>query len=455
MRFCCCIADDRGPEWLGAPASVAHGLRGDPSELRHRVLGGCLPASGGTASRSPHRERPGHKLRETYLPFSRPDLDGSELELIRESLDSGWITTGPLTRRFEHEFAAKVGARHAIGVNSCTAALHLALEAVGIGPDDEVITSPYTFASTAEVVRYFAARPRFVDIQADTLNIDPDAVAAAIGPRTRAIIPVHVGGHPAELDALDKLASDHGLALIEDAAHSLPAAYRGVATGARRPSLVGSPQLVCFSFYATKPMTTGEGGMICTDDEALAERCRSMALHGISKDAWNRYSESGSWYYEIIAPGFKYNLTDIASAMGLAQLSRLDQMRARRAEIAARYNDAFATLSALVLPSVKPWVTHSWHLYSLRIKPEELTIDRARFIEELKARNIGASVHFIPLHLHPYYRDKYGYEAEDFPIAYREYQREISLPIYSAMTDEDASDVVQAVADIVESFRVV
>jgi dTDP-4-amino-4,6-dideoxygalactose transaminase len=391
-------------------------------------------------------------MRDSFLPFSRPDLDGSELSLIGEVLGSGWITTGAMTHRLEREFAERVGAAYAVAVNSCTAALHLALEAVGLGPGDEVITSPYTFASTAEVVRYFGARPRFVDIENDTLNIDPDAAAAAIGPRTRVLIPVHVGGHPAELDAMDELATANGLALIEDAAHSLPAAYRGTTIGSRRSGLNESLHLTCFSFYATKTMTTGEGGMITTDDESLAERCRLMSLHGISKNAWNRYAADGSWYYEIVAPGFKYNLTDVAAAMGLAQLARLDTMNLRRAEIAARYTEAFSDIPQLQIPSARPWVDHSWHLYALRLELQRISIDRSRFVEELRTRNIGASVHFIPLHLHPYYRDTYGFKPDDFPVANREYQREVSIPIYSAMTDDDVRDVIEAVVDVARTF---
>jgi dTDP-4-amino-4,6-dideoxygalactose transaminase len=392
-------------------------------------------------------------VRKSYLPFSKPDLDGTELSFIREALESGWLTTGAMTHQLEREFAARVGAVHAVAVNSCTAALHLALEAIGVSADDEVITTPYTFASTAEVVRYFGARPRFVDIDRDTLNIDPIAVAGALSPRTRAVIPVHIGGHPADMDALDKLVAENGLAVIEDAAHSLPAAYRGATIGSRRPGLGDSAQLTCFSFYATKTMTTGEGGMICTDNAELAERCRLMSLHGISKDAWNRYAASGSWYYEIIAPGFKYNLTDVAAAMGLAQLRRLDAMNQRRGEIAARYSEAFADLPQLESPSARPWVEHSWHLYALRLNLEQLSIDRGRFVEELRVRNIGVSVHFIPLHLHPYYRETYGFKSGDFPVAYSEYLREISLPIYSAMTDDDVKDVIGAVNDVVRAFR--
>lgn len=388
-------------------------------------------------------------MRTDFLPFSRPDLDGSELTLIRQTLESGWITTGAMTRRFEHEFAQHIGTSCAVAVNSCTAALHLALEAVGIGPGDEVITSPYTFASTAEVVRYFGARPRFADVEQDTLNIRPDAVAAAITPRTRALIPVHFAGHPADMGPLDEIAEANNLAMVEDAAHALPSSYAGTMIGRRRATLTGVPHLTCFSFYATKTMTTGEGGMICTDDEMLAERCRLMSLHGISKSAWNRYAAHGSWYYEIIAPGFKYNLTDLGAALGLAQLPRLAAMTSRRQWIAARYNEAFGEMPQLQIPTKRPGNEHSWHLYPLRLKLQLLDIDRARFIEELRGRNIGTSVHFIPLHLHPYYKETYGYVAEDFPVAYGEYMREISLPIYSAMTDEDVDDVIKAVVDVV------
>jgi dTDP-4-amino-4,6-dideoxygalactose transaminase len=392
-------------------------------------------------------------MRSNFLPFSRPDLGEAESSLVCEVLESDWLTTGAMTRRFEREFAARVGAAHAVAVNSCTAALHLALEAVGLGPGDEVITTPYTFASTAEVIGYFGAKPRFVDIQPETLNIDPGAIAAAITPKTRAVLPVHIGGHPADMDGIDEIVSSNGLALIEDAAHSLPAAYRGATIGSRRQGLGASPQLTCFSFYATKTMTTGEGGMICTDDETLAERCRLMSLHGITKNAWNRYAADGSWYYEIVAPGFKYNLTDIAAAIGVAQLQKLDAMRDRRAHIASRFTTAFAALPQVEAPFTKAWVQHSWHLYPLKLRLADLTIDRAQFSEELRKRNIGTSVHFIPLHLHPYYRDTYGFKPDDFPVANREYLRELSLPIYSAMTEDDVADVIEAVKDVVRTFR--
>ncbi len=381
-------------------------------------------------------------MRSAFLPFARADLDGSELAQIAEALESGWLTTGPKTHAFEAAFAAAVGARHAVAVNSATAAMHLALEAIGLRPGDEVITTPYTFAATAEVVRYFDARPVFVDVDPATLNLDPAGLAAALTPRTRAILPVHIAGLPADLDAIAAVAAAAGVPVIEDAAHAFPTRYRG--------RMVGSlSAFTCFSFYATKTIATGEGGMICTDSDTWAERCRIMALHGISKDAWKRYTAEGSWYYEIVAPGYKYNLTDIAAGMGLAQLAKAERMWARRAAIAARYTAAFAAEPALQVPAgPAPGDQHAWHLYMLRLNGESLRCDRAAFVEALKARNIGASVHFIPLHIHPYYRDLYGYRPSDYPVAYAEYQREISLPIYSAMTDADVADVIAAVQEI-------
>jgi dTDP-4-amino-4,6-dideoxygalactose transaminase len=385
-------------------------------------------------------------VRSTFLPFALPDTDQTEIDEVAAAIASGWITTGPRTRRFESEFAAYLGVRHAVAVNSCTAAMHLALEAIELKPGDEVVTSPLTFAATAEVVRYFDARPVFADIDPATLNLDPRKAEAALTPRTRAILPVHFGGLPADLDALGRIAAGRGLRLIEDAAHALPARYGG--------RLIGGGDVTCFSFYATKTLTTGEGGMICTDDDAVAERCRVMSLHGISHDAWKRYTAEGSWYYEIVAPGFKYNMTDVAAAMGLAQLAKLDRMRERRADIAGRYHAAFGRIPELEPPPDAPaGGQHAWHLYALRLRLDRLAIDRAAFIEELKRRNIGTSVHFIPLHAHPYYRQTYGYRPEDFPVAWAEYQREISLPIYSKMSDQDVGDVVAAVSEVVEEHR--
>lgn len=392
------------------------------------------------------------------MPFALPDVDHIELQQIKEALDSGWVTTGPKTKQFEAEFAATVGARHAVAVNSCTAAMHLALEAIGLKRGDEVIVPAYTFAASAEVVRYFDAKPVLVDVEPCCLNIDPAQIEAAISPRTRAIISVHIAGFPAEMDAIVAIAAQYGLAIIEDAAHAFPTKYKGRLIGARPPAPTTHqasspiPHLACFSFYATKTLTTGEGGMICTDDDALAERCRIMALHGISKDAWKRYTAEGSWYYEIIAPGYKYNMTDIAAGMGLAQLTKAERMALRRQEIAQHYNKVFSTMPHLQVPHDRNDYQHAWHLYMLRLNLDQWRIDRAQFNEEMKQRNIGTSVHFIPLHIHPYYRETYGYQPEDYPTAYREYLREVSLPIYSKMSERDVQDVIDAVLDIITQY---
>ena len=387
--------------------------------------------------------------RSTFLPFAIPDTDETELQQVAEALQNGWLTTGPKTKQFELEFSQRVGAKHAIALNSCTAALHLALEAIGLQAGDEVITSPYTFAATAEVIRYFDATPIFVDISAGCLNMRPDLIEAAITPKTKAIIPIHIAGLPADLDGIATVARKHNLAIIEDAAHAFPCHYKGRSIGTAIP---GVTHMICYSFYATKTITTGEGGMLCTDNDDIADHCRIMALHGISRDAWKRYTAEGTWYYEIIAPGYKYNLTDIASGIGLAQLAKSDRMYARRKEIAHQYHQALRNHPAFDLPVDRTDCQHAWHLYILRLNTEYLTIDRAEFYDELKRRNIGASVHFIPLHLHPYYRDKYGYSPDDFPVAYHEYSRALSLPVYSKMNDTDVQDVISAVLEIADLY---
>ena len=391
-------------------------------------------------------------MRREFLPFAAADLDGRELDQVKEALESGWITTGPKVREFEARFAETTGAKHAVAVNSCTAAMHLALEAIGLQPGDEIITTPYTFASTAEVVRYFDARPVFVDVCRNDFNLNPELIEAAITERTRALIPVHIAGLAAEMDDIHRIAERHGLAVIEDAAHAFPATYRGRMVGSASP-VDGRPSATCFSFYATKPLTTGEGGMICTDEDAVAERCRIMGLHGMSKDAWKRYMAEDAWYYEIIAPGFKYNMTDIAAAMGLAQLDKAEQMWQRRADVAQCYNESFRDIPGLQIPHDREDCQHAWHLYMLRLNKACLNINRDQFIEELTRRNIGVSVHFIPLHLHPYYRETYGYQPEDYPAAREEYEREISLPIYSRMTDQDVRDVTAAVGEIADLYQ--
>ncbi len=385
-------------------------------------------------------------MRSEYLPFTLPDIDENEIAEVNTVLRSGWLTTGNKTRLFEEKFAEKVGAKFAVAVNSGTAAMHLALEAIGIKPGDEVITSPYTFAATAEVIRYFNARPVFIDIDSNTLNIKPDFIEKGITERTKAIVPVHIGGLSADLDSIHEVAKTYNLSVIEDAAHALLTKYKD--------RMIGSlSDFTCFSFYATKPITTGEGGMICTDNEAWAKRCQIMALHGISQDAWKRYSREGSWYYEIVAPGYKYNLTDIAAAIGLVQLSKTDWMLKRRKEIADQYTHTFQEFPELQIPFNRIDSQHSWHLYMLRLNLDRLRIDRSRFIKELHARKIGTSVHFIPLHLHPYYQKTYGYQPQDFPMAYSEYQREISLPIYSKMNDRDVQYVIEAIADVIKEYK--
>ncbi|MCP4367664.1 MAG: DegT/DnrJ/EryC1/StrS family aminotransferase [Deltaproteobacteria bacterium] len=391
------------------------------------------------------------------VPFTLPLIEEEEKREVLEVLESGWLTTGPKTKQFEKEFSSFVGAKHAIAVNSCTAALHLALETIGIQEGDEVIIPPMTFAATAEVVRYFNARPVFVDIDPYTLNIAPDKIESEKGKswkegKAKAVIPVHFAGLPCDMDAIIEIANRHSLKVIEDAAHTLPSRYKGKMVGT-----IGD--ITCFSFYATKTITTGEGGMITTENDEYAERMRIMSLHGISRDAWNRYSSEGSWYYEIMAPGFKYNLTDLAAAVGLAQLKKAESMYLRRRKIASLYNEAFKDISSIDTPfyeesrKMENITSHSWHLYVIKLNLETLTIDRDEFIDELKNKGIGTSVHFIPLHMHPYYRDTYGHKPEDFPVAYETYKRIISLPIYPKMTDDDVGRVVEAVKELVKKYR--
>lgn len=384
------------------------------------------------------------EARRTFLPFSPHAVGEGEIAAVVDVLRSSWITTGPRTRAFEREFAGTVRAPGALALNSCTAALHLALVALGVGEGDEVITSPLTFAASVNVIEHVRAKPVLVDVEPDTLTIDPAGVERAVTSRTRAVIPVHFAGHPADLGALEAIAEPRRIPLLEDAAHAFPAHYRG------RP--VGQNNLAAFSFYATKNLTTAEGGML-TGPPELIDRARVLSLHGMDRDASRRYERGGSWRYDVLAPGYKYNMTDIAAAIGLVQLARTDAMHERRRAIVAAYLDAFADDEAFELPVEHADVRHAWHLFVLRLRPGALRIDRDRFIDELTARNIGTSVHFIPIHLHPFYRDRYGFAPQDFPVAFGNYGRALSLPLTPALSDGDVSDVIQAVLDVGRRYR--
>ena len=382
------------------------------------------------------------------VPFFRPSIGEAEIAEVVEVLRSGWLTTGPRVKELERRFAEAVGARHALALSSCTAALHLALEAIGLQRGEGVLVPTMTFAATAEVVRYFDAVPLLVDCDPVTLHLDledAERVVAKAGRAVRAIMPVHVGGLMVDVDAVAAFAARHGLVVIEDAAHTLPAARGGRSVGT-------TADLTCFSFYANKTMTTGEGGMVVTDRAEWAERMAVMSLHGMSRDAWKRYTGGGSWYYEIVAPGFKYNMTDIAAAIGIHQLARAEEMRAEREAIARELRGALAGLHDLVeLPPDPPDVVHSWHLFPIRLKLDRLRIDRAAFIDAMKERGIGASVHWMPLHMHPYYRDTYGYRPEDLPRAAAVYPRLVSLPIFQGMTREERAAVESTVAELLSA----
>ena len=380
------------------------------------------------------------------IPFHRASLGEEEIAALADVVRSGWITMGAKTIEFEKQFADYVGARHAIAVSSGTAALHLGLEAVGIKPDDEVLIPTNTFTATGEVVKYLGGRPVLVDIDPVTLNIDPLDAARKLTPRTRAMMPVHLAGQPCDMDDIHALARAHNLHVIEDAAHALPSEYQGTKIGALS-------ELTAFSFYATKTLTTGEGGMLTTDNDDYAARLRMMRLHGISGDAWKRYGKNGTWYYEVVEAGYKYNLTDLQSALGLVQLMKCDAMNEARGQVAERYTAAFREIASLEPPTVREDRKSSSHLYILRLHLDQLTIDRAGFVGELKKFGIATSVHFIPLHLHPFYQRCYGYKRGDMPVAETEFERYFSLPIYPSMTDAEVDYVIAAVADIAERFK--
>ena len=392
-------------------------------------------------------------MRSEFLPFAPPMIGEEEIDEVVSTLRSGWITTGQRAHQFENDFRDFVGAPAALAVNSATSAMHIALAALGIGEGDAVISTTMTFASTIHVIEHQRALPVLVDVEPDTLNIDPAQIEAAIRrtPNVKAIMPVHLYGHPAEMDAIYDIAQRHGVAVIEDAAHSLPATYRGRMIGAPKEGF-DQPNLVAFSFYATKNLTTGEGGML-TGPQELIDSARVWSLHGMSRDAYKRYTSEGSWRYDVVLPGFKYNMPDLQAAIGLHQLKRLESMQRRREAIVAQYDEALGQLPELETPVARPGVGSAWHIYLLRLRPERLRIGRDEFIEELRARNIGTSVHFIPIHEHSYYRDRYGLRPDQFPVAQREFERMMSLPLSPAHTDQDIADVIEAVTEIVSRNR--
>lgn len=393
------------------------------------------------------------------VPFFRPSISEDEIGEVVACMRSGWLTTGTRTKQFEADFAAAVGGRHAVAVNSCTAALHLAVEAMGLGPGQAVLVPTMTFAATAEVVRYQGAVPLLVDCDPVTLNMDLEDAAAKIRavrdgrtPLDRdlevvGIMPVHFGGLMLDMDAVGEFAREHGLWVVEDAAHALPAAYRRHPGAEWRRCGEGTAAVTCFSFYANKTITTGEGGMAVTDDDETGDRIRRMSLHGLSQDAWRRFS-GGGWDYRIIAAGFKYNMTDLASSIGIHQLRKAEDFRRRREEIADLYRGAFADVDAIELPEGHPDRLHSWHLFPLRLRLERLGIDRNAFVEEIKARGIGCSVHWRPLHLHPYYEETFGWRPEHLPVASRVWKRLVSLPLFPGITDAEFRHVVAGVRDV-------
>lgn len=403
-------------------------------------------------------------MSEIHVPFFRPDISECEIAEVVETLRSGWLTTGPKVRHFEQDFAAAVGAPHAVAVNSCTAALHLAVEALGVGPGQAVLVPTMTFAATAEVVRYQGAVPILVDCDPATLNMDLDDAVRKLHqlksgqllavPQNLSVVgmmPTHVGGLMMSMNEIHSFARDNGLWTVEDAAHAFPAAWRRDVAAPWQRCGEGTAAVTCFSFYANKTITTGEGGMATTPDAHLANRMRLMSLHGLSQDAWRRYS-GGSWDYRILAPGFKYNLTDIAAAIGLQQLRRAEAMRRARETIAARYRSALADFEEIELPFEDSNRLNAWHLFPIRLRVEKLTIDRNAFMDELKGRGVGCSVHWRPLHLHPYYQETFGWQPNDLPVATKLWERLISLPIFPGMREEEIEYVIQTIQAACSSF---
>jgi perosamine synthetase len=386
----------------------------------------------------------GTPVRNTMLPYGRQSISEDDIQAVVDVLRSDWLTTGPKVAEFEEALAACVGAKYAVAFSSGTAALHGAVFAAGLKPGDEAITSPLTFAATANCVLYQGARPVFADVSPDTLNLDPDRFAERITPSTRAVLPIDYAGHPADLDPILDLADRHGLTVIEDACHALGAEYKGRRTGS-------IAHMSVFSFHPVKHVATGEGGMVTTDRADLAESLRRFRNHGISSDARQRHA-SGQWHYEMVLLGFNYRLTDVACALGISQLKNLEANLARRREIAARYSSAFRNIASVIVPTVRPQVNPAWHLYPIRINPALLNTDRAHVFRALRAENIGVNVHYIPVHVHPYYRDQFGYRGGEYPVAEAAYEQLISLPMFHGMTDQDVQDVIDALAKVMNHY---
>jgi dTDP-4-amino-4,6-dideoxygalactose transaminase len=388
----------------------------------------------------------GAPVRSSFLPYHQPLVDADDERAVVEALRSGWLTTGPRTKGFEKDLAGYTGASHCIAVNSCTAALHLGLEAVGVGAGDEVITSPITFASTANVVVHQGARPVFVDVEPDTLNIDANAIEAAITPKTRALIPVDFAGQPVDLDAVMDIGRRRGLPVIEDAAHSIGAEYKGRRVG-------GVADMTCFSFYATKNITSGEGGALTTNRQEWADRISVMALHGISRDAWKRYGAEGYRHWDIIAPGYKYNMFDLQAALVRSQFNKMDAFHARRLTLKAQLDAGLRDLPEIARLAERPWAKHAHHLYPVVVKTEMLSADRDTIMNAIQAENVGIGIHFRAVHLHPFYAETFGFTRGMCPNAEYYSDRTISLPLYPRMTDADADDVVAAVRKVISHYR--
>jgi len=380
------------------------------------------------------------KNRFKNIPFHKTHTTQEEIDSAIEAIKSGWLTMGPKTVEFEEKFKEYIGSSQAVSLNSATASLHLALKAIGLQRDDEVIVPTNTFVATAEVVTYFDAIPILCDIEESTHNIDVSKIEALITDKTKAIIPVHFAGQPCDMDEIYKIAQKYNLKIIEDSAHAIPSSYKGIKIGALKQT-----DITCFSFYATKTLSTGEGGMATTNNEIYAKSIKVNRLHGISKDAWDRYTTKGAWHYDIIDNGNKYNTSDINSAIGMVQLKKQDMLREKRVNIAQKYIEAFRDNSKIVLPFIKDDRTTSWHLFVIKIE------NRDDIIEELKSRGIGCSVHFIPIHKHTYYKNRYEYRDEDYPVANRVFEKSLSLPIYPDMSDEEIEFVIENILELVDN----